>query len=135
MVSTKTRPFSIFLLKKGYDTSNSLKDNNSLSKAVAAKKLPKHSTLFVLDNPPRDPWWKNYFDIEQPLPQASKGALVFIPVKDRCFALSFGHVFHNLLDNCYEYDFGLRVTLNSLDPNKLKSVRNCMELTTYLHST
>lgn len=121
MVSTKTRPFSIFLLKQGYDASNSLKNNNALSKAITAKKLPKDSALFVLDTRPRDPWWKGYFDIDQPLLQASKGALVFIPVQDRCFALSFGHVFHNLLDNCYEYDFGLRVTLNSLDPNKLKS--------------
>ncbi|GLS42565.1 hypothetical protein GCM10007884_05500 [Methylobacterium brachythecii] len=53
--------------------------------------------------------------------QVSKGALVFLPVEDRCFALSFGHVSHNLLDTSYEYDFGLRVTLNSLDPRKLKS--------------
>lgn len=44
-----------------------------------------------------------------------------MPVADRWFALSFGHVFHKLLDNCYEYDFGLLVTLNSLDPKKLKS--------------
>ncbi len=120
-MSTKTRPFSIFLLKDGYDSSNSLKQNNSLSRVVDAKKLPKDSVLFILDAPPRDPWWKGYFDIKQPLLQSSKGALVFVPVADRFFALSFGHVFHNLLDNSYEYDFGLRVTLNSLDPNKLKS--------------
>jgi uncharacterized protein (TIGR04141 family) len=44
-----------------------------------------------------------------------------MPVGERWFALSFGHVAHNLLDSSYEYDFGLRVTLNSLDPRKLKS--------------
>jgi len=30
-------------------------------------------------------------------------------------------VFHHLKDTTYEYDFGLRVTLNSLDPHELKS--------------
>ncbi|WP_223547913.1 DUF6119 family protein [Pseudomonas sp. A-B-19] len=120
-MSTKTRPFSIFLLKQGYDASNSLKEENSLSEAVVSSKLPEDASLFILDNPSRNPWWKDYFEIAQPLLQASKGALVFLPVQDRCFVLSFGHVFHSLKDNCYEYDFGLRVTLNSLDPNKLKS--------------
>jgi uncharacterized protein (TIGR04141 family) len=43
-------------------------------------------------------------------------------VGNRCFALSFGQVFHRLTDAAYEYDFGLRVTLNSLDPHELKSV-------------
>jgi uncharacterized protein (TIGR04141 family) len=51
----------------------------------------------------------------------NKGALILLPVGTRCFALSFGHVAHNLHDASYEYDFGLRVTLNSLDPTKLKS--------------
>ena len=49
------------------------------------------------------------------------GALIFLPVGERHFALSFGHVFHNLEDSAYEYDFGLKVTLNSVDPNLLKS--------------
>ncbi|WP_373414959.1 DUF6119 family protein [Ensifer aridi] len=52
---------------------------------------------------------------------ATKGALVFLSVGDRWFALSFGQVFHHLNDAAYEYDFGLRVTLNSVDPNELKS--------------
>jgi uncharacterized protein (TIGR04141 family) len=120
-MSGRTRPFSIFLLKQGYDSSNSLKDNNLLDEELNADSLPEGATLFILDNAPTKPWWKDYFGINLALTQSSKGALVFVPVQDRYFALSFGHVFHNLKDNCYEYDFGLRVTLNSLDPKKLKS--------------
>jgi uncharacterized protein (TIGR04141 family) len=45
----------------------------------------------------------------------------FLPVDDRCFALSFGHVHHNLKEVSYEYDFGLRVTLNCVDPHELKA--------------
>lgn len=63
----------------------------------------------------------SYFSIAGDLEQESKGAIIFLPIKERCFALTFGHTYHNLLDISYEYDFGLKVTLNSLEPNELKS--------------
>lgn len=116
----KTRSFSIYLLKQGYDATNSLEDDHKLQSEAAAY-LPAGATLYVLDSPPQTPWWRNYFGIARDLKQASKGALVFLPVKDRWFALSFGHVYHHLKDMAYEYDFGLRVTLNALDPDRLIS--------------
>lgn len=83
--------------------------------------LPAYSSLFVLDAPSRQPWWRAYFGIQRDLPQASKGALVILPAAGRVFALTFGHVAHNLKEDSYEYDFGLRVTLNCVDPKKLKN--------------
>ena len=74
-----------------------------------------------MDSERTPPWWRAYFQVQEELFQEHKGALVFLPVADRCFALSFGQVFHHLNDASYEYDFGLRVTLNSLDPKELKS--------------
>lgn len=118
---TKSRSFSIYLLKPDIDHTNALVDDHHLEAQVKADSLPEKAVLFVLDSPPRPPWWKDYFGIQKHLNQVSKGALVFLPTGDRCFALSFGHVAHNLKDTSYEYDFGLRVTLNSLDPKKLKS--------------
>jgi len=117
----KSRPFTIFLLKQGFDATNSLKEEHELGQVVASDRLPENSSVYILDSQPRPPWWREYFNIDNPLQQSNKGALVFMPVADRWFALSFGHVFHKLRDNCYEYDFGLLVTLNSLDPKKLKS--------------
>lgn len=117
----KSRSFSIYLLKEGYDATNALREDHALDDDIGAQGLPQGATLFVLDSDPRPPWWKPYFGIEKNLTQMNKGALVFLPVGERCFALSFGHVAHNLIDSGYEYDFGLRVTLNSLDPHKLKS--------------
>ena len=117
----KSRGFSIFLLKEGYDSTNALRDDHQLADNVGAQELPENASLFVLDSAPRPPWWKAYFAIEAELIQVTKGALIFMPVGGRCFALSFGHVSHNLLESSFEYDFGLRVTLNSLDPRKLKS--------------
>ncbi len=110
----KIRPFSIYLLKEGFDHANSLKQEHSLEEAEAAD-LPDNARLFILDTPPRPPWWRSYFGIEQELHQASKGALVFLEIGGRNFAISFGHVYHHLNDYSYEYDFGLRVTLNSLE--------------------
>src|ERR1017187_2809649 len=117
---SKTRPFSIYLLKTDYDASNALNDEHGLGETEAGS-LPAGARLFVLDSQATDPWWKGYFKINKVLKQASKGALVFLPVADRCFALSFGHVYHNLKDESFEYDFGLRVTLNCIDPNELNS--------------
>jgi uncharacterized protein (TIGR04141 family) len=117
----KTRSFSIFLLKEDFDASNALKEDNDLRSDFVGDSLPEGAILFVLDNNPRPPWWRSYFGLQQDISQASKGALVFVPAKGRWFALSFGHVSHNLKDTSYEYDFGLRVTLNCVDPDKLKS--------------
>lgn len=117
---SKTKPFSIYLLKDGFDHTNSLKEEHSLEDAEATD-LPEGAQLYILDTPGRPPWWKQFFGIEKELFQATKGALIFINVGSRTFAISFGHVYHHLNDYSYEYDFGLRVTLNSLEPSELKS--------------
>jgi len=117
-----SRLFSIFLLKSEYDAAAALRKDNTLSDNVPATGLPAGATLFVLDGIPQNPWWKSYFGIQQDLLQASKGALVFLPVQDRVFVLAFGRVGHNLRDESYEYDFGIRVTLNCIDPTKLKNI-------------
>lgn len=116
-----SRPFSIFLLKDGFDATNALREDHTLDEANNAANLPNGSKLFVLDSDPKRPWWRGYFGIQEELWQSTKGALLFLPVGERYFALSFGFVFHHLNDYAYEYDFGLIVTLNSLDPKELKS--------------
>lgn len=83
--------------------------------------MPNGGTLFILDAERKRPWWRGYFGIQEDLWQQFKGAILFLPVGDRCFALTFGHVLHHLKDEAYEYDFGLIVTLNSVDPKELKS--------------
>ncbi len=121
LTMSKSRPFSIYLLKQGYDGTNSLKEDHRLDTSVSATKLPAGAQLFVLDGPETDVWWTGYFGVKAKIQQASKGALVFLPIGHRCFALSFGRVYHKLRDDCYEHDFGLRVTLNCVDPKKLRS--------------
>jgi uncharacterized protein (TIGR04141 family) len=117
---SRARSFSIYLLKEGFDATNCLKEGHNLEAAHAAN-LPENAKLYILDADRRPPWWKNYFGIQEDLWQEYKGAIVFLPVNNRCFALSFGQVFHHFADAAYEYDFGLRVTLNSLDPMSLRA--------------
>ena len=118
---SKSHPFSMYLLKESFNATNALKDEHSLASAVGAIKLPDKAVLFILDSLPKPPWWKEFWGISQELKQVSKGALLFLPVDERWFALCFGHTYHNLREDCYEYDFGIRVTLNTLDPDRLKS--------------
>jgi uncharacterized protein (TIGR04141 family) len=120
-MTQKSRPFSIYLLKQGFDATNALVDDHDLQPAAGATNIPDGGTLFILDADPKRPWWRAYFGVQEELWQQLKGALLFLPVGGRCFALSFGQVLHHIKDEAYEYDFGLRVTLNSLDPHELKS--------------
>lgn len=120
-MAEKIRPFSIYLLKLGFDATNALAEDHNLLLSEGATLTPEGSTLYILDAQRKRPWWRDYFGVQEDLWQQVKGALLFLPVGDRCFALSFGQVFHHINDEAYEYDFGLRVTLNSLDPRELKS--------------
>lgn len=120
-MAEKYRSFSVYLLKEGYDESNFLSDGNPLKPDFTASSLPEGATIFVLDNAPREPWWKDYFKIAETLSQQTKGAIITLPAGGRVFVLAFGHVQHHLVEGSYVYDFGLRVTLNAVDPKKLKS--------------
>lgn len=117
---SKSRSFSIYLLKEGITAEAALKEDHVLSQQHG-EALPDGADLYVVSNTPTPPWWRGYFKIAQDLRQSLAAALVFIPAGGRVFAVTFGHVQHNLKDTSYEYDFGIRVTLNSLDPEKLKS--------------
>jgi len=118
----KSRHFSIYLLKDGYNAQNTLKDGHSLGEPLTdVQNLPATARLYLSDNPPIEPWWRSYWGINRDLTQASKGAIVFLPVNNKCFVLTFGHTYHNLKNEAYEYDFGLRATLNAIDPDKIKA--------------
>ncbi len=50
---SKSRTFSLYLLKKGYNASNALKPENSLEDiSEKCSALPQGTTLYVMDKPP-----------------------------------------------------------------------------------
>lgn len=117
----KMRSFSIFLLKEEFNHENCFKDDANIGEPVNTGVLPDDALLYIFDNPSHPPWWRQYFEIELTLSQALKGAILVLEVDGRVFCITFGHVAHKLLDTAFEYDFGMQVTLNCLDPNKIKN--------------
>lgn len=118
----KSRNFSVYLLKRGFNADNALKDENNLTRLTEDEtNIPEGGVMYFGQSPIKQPWWKEYWGINQDLKQSSAGAIVFLPVNDRWFAITFGSSYHNLKEKSYEYDFGIRTTLNSLDPEKIKS--------------
>lgn len=122
MSKPRTRTFSIFLLKEGQTAESALKDEHELANEYKADALPEGGTLWIKKGHPKPPWWKGYFKVEGDLNQAFNGALIFLPVGKRLCALTFGATRHALKDTAYEYDFGIRATLNCVDPERLKSM-------------
>lgn len=118
----KSRNFTVYLLKRGFNVDNALKDENNLTRLTEDEtNIPEGGVMYFGQSPIKQPWWKEYWGINQDLKQSSAGAIVFLPVNDRWFAITFGSSYHNLKEKSYEYDFGIRTTLNSLDPEKIKS--------------
>lgn len=118
---TKTRSFTVFFLKEGFSDRNSFKEDHKLKRLDNVVNLPEGGVMYLSDTPAKEPWWKSYWGVNYDLKQTLKGALIFLPVRNRWVALTFGMTYHKLKDESYEYDFGLRTTLNSLNPEKIKS--------------
>lgn len=117
----RSKSFSVYLLKNGFDKGTALRADHKLGLPVKATALPTNADLYVFDGPKREPWWKLYFGVPGKLEQSTKAALLLLEAKNRTFAICFGNTSHNLEDESYEYDFGLRITLNCVDPEGLKN--------------
>jgi len=120
---------TIFLLKErikdveAIDT-ESKGQARSVSVELDGKQI---GTLHVKQNPEHPPGWAKFFDgavdlKARELRAASVSAILLIRTAGRLFALSFGHGRHMLSGGCYEERFGLRVTLNSINPDELRAV-------------
>ncbi len=116
----KSRTLSIFLLKNNFNAENALKKDCSL-KETPCSNLPEKATVFLSNRELSEPWWKTYLGIGEKISQGLQGAILFLPCGERTFAITFGNAYHNLREESYEYDFGLLVTLNSVDKDALKS--------------
>ncbi|RZI60270.1 MAG: sporadically distributed protein, TIGR04141 family [Pseudomonas sp.] len=87
------------------------------------------SRLYIKKTPPEHspPWTKLFTEREEVKKNAfgssqSIGAVLVVTVNSSKFILAFGTGFHLINDDHIERDFGLRVTLNSVEPAKLRSL-------------
>ena len=87
------------------------------------------AVLYVKKEPtkPPPPWTKLFTD-HQDLPdnlfgaRRAVGAAFAVKLNETQFILTFGTGFHLVKNETIERDFGFRVTLNSVDPDKLRSL-------------
>ncbi|MGV2291001.1 TIGR04141 family sporadically distributed protein [Trinickia sp. YCB016] len=87
------------------------------------------ATLYVKTSPPlAPPGWTTFLldgqDVEPGLfiGNKSEGAVLVVRDLGETFALSFGMGYHLVNQDHVERDFGLRVTLNSVNPDRLRSL-------------
>ena len=85
--------------------------------------------LYVKRQPPKSaPPWTRLFTIDNQVDasefgmSSNVGAVFVVRAAGATFVLSFGTGFHLLKSESIERDFGLKVTLNSVNPDKLRSL-------------
>lgn len=115
---TKSRKFSVRLLKEGKIFENACKDNANL---ITVSQNDIYSVYLVPENV-HTPWWKDYLEIQNDLFNKSNSAILTINARGRIFVYTFGFAHTKLNQDCFEENFGFLVTLNSIDGEKLKSI-------------
>ncbi|KMY01930.1 sporadically distributed protein, TIGR04141 family [Pseudomonas syringae KCTC 12500] len=132
MVKTKDRKekLSIYLAKNPNSIDlETLKLENAKTPITIEIPDTEIATLYIKKEPPRHtPPWTELFtsrpevSVEDFGNSSSVGAALVVIAFQNKFILTFGTGFHLLKDEAIERDFGLRVTLNSVDPEKLRSL-------------
>jgi len=115
------------LLKVGITRGDALRDPDGASAHIVRSLAADTPSLFLAARPPHPPGWLAYLNdhVTGELPglfAASSAAVLFVDASDRLFALTFGQGRHLLKPEVFESDFGLKVVLNTVAPDQLKSV-------------
>ncbi len=124
----KGRSLSIYLLKQEFSTPERALLSAALllqSRVIVGGRDLGH--LYVKPTSDRVPSWLSLFsDALAPPPHdlhnASAAAVFLLGAGGRSFALSFGYGRSLLRPGAWEEDFGLKVTLNVVDPRRIRSV-------------
>jgi len=122
----RLRQFNFFLLKEDVSTPE---DALRFDQELEILSITGGATLAVKPRQSNPPWWveflRPYVENGGPLQDlfnSSTSAVVLLQSGGRIFALTFGHG-RNLLDPVsFERDFGLKVVLNTVAPDQLKSI-------------
>lgn len=122
-----SRSLTIYLLKEdGSDPYYYIKLDPLAKEYILLVEEDEPWSLFVKRAPPKLPPWASFFtDYVNPeeLGRAnSTAAALFIPAVGRWWAVTFGQGRHLLREDVYEERFGLRVALNSVGEEKLRSI-------------
>jgi len=120
-MTKKSQTLSIRLLRAGKEPADSIRDGVTLS--AWAKLEGAQIALDTIGG--GAPKWSRFLDLtteeKAQLHNSTAYGLVFVQASGRWFAVSFGLGHVKLDPDAFEQDFGLRVVLNTVDPDKLRS--------------
>jgi uncharacterized protein (TIGR04141 family) len=120
-MTKKSQTLSIRLLRAGKEPADSVRDGVTLS--AWAKLEGAQIALDTIGG--GAPKWSRFLDLtteeKAQLHNSTAYGLVFVQASGRWFAVSFGLGHVKLDPDAFEQDFGLRVVLNTVDPEKLRS--------------
>jgi len=126
--STPTRQFTILLLRESYESpEQALRKSKTLNQVSLKQSLPFCGELWYSKTTPRPPRWQDLVNsiLQTPINlvySSSPSAVLFIWSSNRIFAFTFGHGRYLLKPDCYEPRFGLKVVLNRVSPDRLRSL-------------
>lgn len=126
----KIRPLTVYLLKESIQEFHEALDSDVRPEQIPLREgLPFTGMMFWergVDNPPK---WKSFLlegtdDQLKGLQNRHQSVLVLVRPKglSRIFAFVFGYARSLLKPTSYETDFGLKVVMNVVDPDKLRSM-------------
>lgn len=130
-MATKTRKerLSIYLAKNFLANDNVILKLENSHHPIYLDIGAEQATLYIRKEPqkPPPPWTKLFTSNEGVPPDSfghtrAVGAAFVVCHHQQKFVLTFGTGYHLLNTESIERDFGLRVTLNSVDPDKLRSL-------------
>jgi uncharacterized protein (TIGR04141 family) len=123
-----TRTVSVYLLRKHVKEAADALNVEPTSLANHSIRGLKDATLYVSKSPSRPPKWADIFaDSADPplgLKRPTFGAVLLVKASKRLFALTFGSGRHLLEYGAYERNFGLRVALNLVNPDQIRSAQS-----------
>ncbi len=124
----KSQSFTVFLMKDGNkDFAKVLKDDDKQIQQVAVKISGESCLLAYKQYNPHPPDWVKFLSsvagtsLDNLINAGSAGVLL-MKASHRLFAVMFGNGRHLLKADSYEENFGLKVVLNTVNPEKVRSV-------------
>ena len=130
----------IYLIKENYEEDKIIKDScyDSLTEYSLNKELEIEGRLFFREKLREQPKWFSLIkqivsdDTNQLTLQNSytPSGVIFLDISERLFAICFGYGYTFLNEEFIEIDFGIKTTLNLINPEKVRSLRSkSLELT------
>lgn len=123
----RLQKLTLSLLREEFSRDDVFRDWSDLRGLIVPALDAEEESLFIRARAPHQPGWTRYLagHVQDPLEglfAASAAAVLLFEARGRLFAVTFGQGRHLLEPEAFEKDFGLKVVLNSVAPDQLKSV-------------